>query len=275
MPVTDNKVVMFIDLLGFAALTEAFPVDRDLIRMSDRPWLYNIETIMASQDNLLTRSFTHFHQTLKSTIEFAKMSYPLTVIAFSDSAFIATTHLFEAGDLAVRLLQSLLAQRVPARIGVAYGSFEAIRFRSDVTDDGGEHVAHFLGTGVVRSHATEGCGIKGMRVLLHPSVVPLLNDTVHSPPLPSNKRLQSIECPTEERGNAAGVAYEFDYWRFKPTAEADAWHALQDMWDAAPQQAQVHYRVTAEAINRMRVGRGEPVLNNLRRRTLPRSKTAL
>lgn len=275
MPVTENSVVMFVDLLGFASLTEAFPVEPDLIRTADRPLSWNIETIIASQDNLLTRSFTHFHQSLKSTIDLAKMRYPLTVIAFSDSTFVATKRLFEAGYVAVSLLQSLVAQRVPARIGIAYGSFEAIRFRSDVTVDGGDHVAHFLGTGVVRAHATETCGIKGMRVLLHPSVVPLLQDPVHNPPLPSNDALRYLECSTEERANRAGVEYEIDYWLFKPTAEANAWHALQDMWDAAPQAEHVHYLATAEAINRMRVGRGEPVLNSFRRRTLPRSKVAL
>jgi hypothetical protein len=123
MPVTDNKVVMFVDLLGFTSLTEAFPVEPDLIRSFDRPFSWDIETIIASQKNLLTRSFTNFHHSLKSTIDIAKMRYPLTVIAFSDSAFVATTRLFEAGNVAVSLLQSLLRQRVPARIGIAYGSF--------------------------------------------------------------------------------------------------------------------------------------------------------
>jgi hypothetical protein len=44
------------------------------------------------------------------------------------------------------------------------------------------------------------------------------------------------------------------------------------MWDAAPQYALKHYQMTAEAINRMRIGQGELVLKNLRRRTLPRNK---
>lgn len=114
-----------------------------------------------------------------------------------------------------------------------------------------------------------------MRVLLHPSVVSLLYDAAHNPPLPSNDRVRYLECSIEERGNKAGVEYEIDYWRFKPTAETVAWHALQDMWHAAPQAAQVHYQATAEAINRMRVSQGEPMLNNLRRRTLPRSNVAL
>ena len=270
--VTDNKVVLFVDMLGFASLTEAYPVDLNLIKASDRPFSLSLETIFASQENLLTRAFTSFHSSLKATIDLAQMMRPLTAITFSDSAFIATTHLFEAAYVGVHLLQALLPQRVPVRIGIAHGSFAAIRFRSDITVDGGDHAAHFLGTGVVRSHATESCGIKGLRILLHPSALPLLNDTAHNPPLPDKDRIRYVECSAEESSNAAGVKYEIDYWRFKPAAEAKAWHALQEMWDASPPVALKHYQATAEAINRMRRGQGEPALNNLRRRTLPHSK---
>lgn len=271
--VIDNKVVLFVDLLGFASLTEAHPVDLDLIKAFDRPFSssLDIDMILSSQANLLTRTFTSFHQSLMFTIGMAKMKHPLTAITFSDSAFIATTHLFEAVNVAVDLLHGLLPQRVPVRIGIALGSFEAIRFRSDVTVDGGDHAAHFLGTGVVRSHTAETCGINGIRILLHPSTVPLLNDTAHNPHLPNKERIRYVECSAEENSNIAGVQYEIDYWRFKPTAEAEAWHALQDMWDEAPQYELKHYQATAEAINRMRIGQGEPALANLRRRTLPRS----
>ena len=268
--ITDNKVVMFGDVLGFASLTEAYPVEPDLIEAYDRPLSWNIDMILTSRDNPLTRTFTSFHRSLKATIDLAKMRHPVTAITFSDSAFIATTHLFEAANAAVYLFQSLLRQRVPVRIGIAHGSFAAFRFRSDVTVTSGDHAAHFLGTGVVRSHAASTCGIKGLRLLLHPSAVPLLNDSTHNPPLADKDRIRYLQCSEEESSNTAGVRYEIDYWRFKPTAEAEAWHAFQDMWDVATQDALKHYQATAEAINRMRIGQGEPGINNLRRRTLPR-----
>jgi len=34
---TDNKVVLFADVLGFAALTESYPLDVDRCRVGDRP----------------------------------------------------------------------------------------------------------------------------------------------------------------------------------------------------------------------------------------------
>jgi hypothetical protein len=199
------------------------------------------------------------------------MMHPLTAITFSDSVFIATTFLFEAVKMAVDLVQSLLQQRIPMRVGIAYGSFSAIRFRSDATVDGGDHAAHFLGTAVVRSHATEKCGVKGLRILLHPSAVSLLDDSTHNPPFSETERIRYMECSEEESSKAKeGVRYEIDYWRFKPTMEAKAWHALQEMWTAAPQSELEHCQATADAINRMRVGQGESPLNKLRLRTLPR-----
>lgn len=267
---TKDRVVLFVDLLGFASLTEEYPIQLDFIKGSDRP-LTSIAMILSGNENPLTRIFTHFHRALKGSIDIAQIDHPLTAITFSDSAYVATSHLFQAANLAAYFVQTLLSQRVPVRAGIAYGSFEAVRFRSDVTLEGGDHSAHFLGTGVVRSHAAETCGIKGVRILLHPSAAALLEDPVHNPPLSHKNHIHYVECSPEECKNNLGVRYELDYWRLRPTAEAKAWHSLQDMWTAAPLSSLIHYEATAQAINRMRIAQGEPPLKNVRRRILPRS----
>ncbi len=265
----ENKAVLFADLLGFASLTETYDLELDRIKNAERPLSWDIDKWLTSQpDNRLTKTFTGFHYSLRWGIQIAQMRHPLTAITFSDSAFVATTYLFQAVNIAVHLLQSLLPQRIPLRVGIAHGTFSAVRFRSDIAADAGDHAAHFLGTAVVRSHAAETCGIKGLRILLHPSAMPLLNDPAHNPQT-TEDRIQYLECTQEERDNAASVCYEVDYWRLKPTAEKDAWHAFQDMWSAAPQTAVNHYEATAEAINRMRISQGEPPLKKFRRRTLP------
>ena len=105
-------------------------------------------------------------------------------------------------------------------------------------------------------------------ILLHPSAAALLDHQDHRPS--DDEKIGFIECSRDECANDLGVQLEIDYWRFKPTAESEAWYALQDMWSAAPQLAQRHYEATAQAINRMRVSQGAPPLLNLRRRTLPR-----
>ena len=82
----------------------------------------------------------------------------MTAITFSDSVFIATNHLFEATTFAANLAQSTLSQKIPVRMGIAFGSFAALRFRSDVSADGGDHAAQFLGTAVVRAYQAENVG---------------------------------------------------------------------------------------------------------------------
>lgn len=270
MYVTEDKVVMFADLLGFAALTEANVLDLKSLKVLDRLFSLDIDDLLEATRNPLATTFNAFHHSLKAALDLAQMRHPLTAITFSDSAFIATAHLFEATNLAIRLLQALLTQKIPVRIGVAYGSFAAIRFRSDITQDSGDHAAHFLGTAVVRSHSAEACGIKGMRILLHPSAVTLLADPAHNPKGSGMESLRIAECSVPESNNRSEVSCEVDYWGFRPTAEAKAWKAFQEMWSAAPETALEHYQPTAAAIDRMRVGQGEAPLKNLRRRTLPR-----
>ena len=182
-----EKVVLFVDLLGFASLTENHSLQLDFIKDSDKS-LANIAMVISGQENPLTRTFTAFHRALKAAINLAQMDHPVTAITFSDSAYVATSCLFEAVNIASYLVQTLVSQHVPMRAGIAYGTFSAVKFRSDVTLDGADHAAHFLGTGVVRAHAAETCGIKGIRILLHPSAAALLADPKHNPPRPEKNR---------------------------------------------------------------------------------------
>lgn len=266
MTTTDDRAVLFVDLLGFAKLTEENPLDFETIKHSQSPLSGSIDQLLVANRNPLTHAFTSFHHTLKWAIEISQMTHTLTAITFSDSAFIATNKLSESVSVATYIIQSLFRARVPARVGIAYGSFSAVRFKSDVSVEGGDHSAHFLGTGVVRAHAAESCGIKGLRILLHPSAVALLDNQDHRQ---HDQKIGYVACSPEESANVQGVQFEIDYWQFKPTAEAEAWRALQDMWSDAPEVALPHYEATAQAINRMRIGQGEQPLLNFRRRTLP------
>lgn len=271
----NNKVILFVDILGFAALTEAFPMDLELLKPLDKRYSWNIDKIHAVSRNRLVRTFTGFHYSLAAGLNLANMSHPLTAITFSDSAFIATTYVYEAVNIAIDLLHSLLPQKIPVRMGIAYGSFAALRFKSDIMSDGGDHAAQFLGTAIVRAHAAETCGIKGLRILLHPLVIPLLDDNRHNPRSTGKHPMRYLACSEKERTNNIGVHHEIDYWHLRPTREADAWHAFQDMWNEAPKTEYEHYEATAEAINRMRIAQGHEPLRNLRRRTLPRASREL
>jgi hypothetical protein len=264
---TQDKVVLFADLLGFAALTEQHPIDASSLRTSDR-----LDTILgtAFKKNPLTHAFSEFHRTIRWTLQTSQLMHSSTAITFSDSAFVATTWLHEGVSIAVHLMQSLLRCGVPMRIGIASGSFEAVRFRSDVTADGGDHAAHFLGTGVVWAHRTESCGVSGCRILLHPSAAILLDDSLHNPPPPASEHVMHLECSATECQNERGVVREINYWSFGSADEKSAWRALQKMWDEAPEAERRHFQSTAEAIDRMRIARGEPHISDLRRRAILR-----
>lgn len=267
---TDNKVVLYADILGFAALTESFPLDIDSCMAGDRPVEYLFANAFKPSRNELAHTFSEFHRTLRSILHYARMWHHLTAITFSDSVFVATTNAYEAINIAIDLLQSLLSQKIPIRMGIAYGTFAALRFRSDISIESGDHAAQFLGTAIVRAHAAETCGIKGLRILLHPSVMPFLDNVCHnSIPYKQHHSIRHLECTPKERLNKVGVLHEIDYWDFPLKREVKAWQGLQDMWSMAPLLEEEHYKATAEAINRMRIAQGHEPLKKLRRRTLP------
>jgi hypothetical protein len=259
-----NRSVLFLDILGFARLTEEHALDVETIQRRQHI-LTTFETIF-QEPNPLTETFVNFHEALKWAIEIAQMRRPITAITFSDSAFIVTSSISDCIAVATDLVRSLLTRGVPCRAGIAWGTFSAVRFKSDVMGEWGDHSAHFLGTGIVRANAAERCGIKGIRILVHPSAEALItSDEVFD-----DGKARLMACSAEEAVNEVGVKYEIDYWEFNPTAERAAWHALQDLWTKAPRDAHDHYEATACAVNQMRVRRGEEPMENLRGRTLPR-----
>lgn len=266
-PSERHKVVLFADLLGFGTLTEQCKLDLAFISRSDRLDVQFSQVFKAR--NPLTHAFTEFHRAVRWALQISNLKHSSTAITFSDSAFVATALLHEAVGIATYLMKSLLSRGVPMRAGIASGSFEAVRFRSDISIDGGDHAAHFLGTGVIRAHASEGCGIKGFRIVLHPTAAVLLKDPLHNPPHPAAEHVRYLECTSTERQNKVAALHEVDYWSFGRTDEKGAWRALQEMWDSAPKSESHHYEATAEAINRMRINRGALPIGDLRRRTLP------
>jgi hypothetical protein len=254
MATTDQKAVLFIDVLGFGSLIEAYPLDVDDLVGQER-LSHRFGKVFAERENRLTSVFWQFHYSLKWAVELARLSHPVTAISFSDSAFVVADRPSEVVEIGIQLTRSLLTSGVPTRAGIAWGTFAAVRFKSDIGRDSGEHAAHFLGTGVVAAHKAEGCGPKGIRLLLHPSIVPRLAG------------LPVVELPANER-NHIGVEHEIDYWSFNATNSRKAWHMIQDLWNEAPESAQIHYEATALAVNRMRMRQGFEPMNNLRRRTL-------
>jgi hypothetical protein len=78
----------------------------------------------------VAQTLSDFHEAVEGVISLANMKFEMTVISFSDSVFCATKYLFEAVSVPTQPMQSLISSGIPARIGVGFGSFAALRFRS-------------------------------------------------------------------------------------------------------------------------------------------------
>lgn len=264
-----NKFAIFVDILGFASLTEQFPLDKDTLSFQEKLGhpTTTYELFDRISKNKLSEVFSTFHYIISSQISLSRFRNVITSIVFSDSAFIVVDSIAEALHISASIMHSTLQSKIPVRIGIGAGTFIALRFKSDIGSNGGDHASQFLGTAIVRSHSAESCGIKGNRILLHPSAVSCLNSTDYHV-----KTYPPLECNNNETQNKANVRHEVNYWHFPfAVRERDAWKGFQDMWASTPEAEAIHYVATAEAINRMRVQRGKASMTRLKRRTLPKT----
>lgn len=260
-----DKIVMFLDILGFANLTLENKLDIEAIKDSGGPMYKQMDRIFTGRNtqNKLTEVFSSFHRTLDGGLNLARLQCYFTSITFSDSAFIGTNNLNDAVSVINNLMCGFLRYGVPVRAGIALGAFEAIRFKSDIMPDSGEHASHFLGTGVIQACQAESCGIKGMRILIHPSIEELFEK------IPNNNLLLQ-DCDNSEIDNRIGVKKEINYWDYNVTDEKTAWGMFQKMWKEAPGESKKHYEVTANAIQKMRIAKGYPLIKNLNRVSISR-----
>ncbi len=177
-PPSEDQVVLFVDMLGFASLVESTPNALAKLEPIFQP-LTTLEAVRLSNKlgnkGPLVEQFTRFHIALEKRIR-DKVNKGITAITFSDSAFIHLPQPEAAIIFARSLMRELVKNREPTRMGIGYGSFAALRFFSDSTPAARIHTTQFLGTAVVRAHAAEQSGIKGLRILIHPSAMNVLRD---------------------------------------------------------------------------------------------------
>src|ERR1035437_98121 len=79
-PASPDHFVVFADMLGFAALTEAHPIDVRMLLASGRPGSLDFASILDRPKNPLTEAFSRFHQSVKWRIAIAEISHAVTAI---------------------------------------------------------------------------------------------------------------------------------------------------------------------------------------------------
>jgi hypothetical protein len=116
----------------------------------------------------LTRTFAAFHRTLDVRVSELVNCDPLQSSVFSDSAFVIFRDLNTAICFAQDFMRDLISFRVPVRMGIGRGTFRGLRLTTDISDEVRRHSSQFLGTGVIRAVKAESCGLKGLRIFIHP-----------------------------------------------------------------------------------------------------------
>ncbi|MEK6730327.1 MAG: hypothetical protein AABY76_09950, partial [Planctomycetota bacterium] len=114
----EYKIVMFLDILGFANLTLENKLDIEAIKDNGGPLHKRFGRIL-STPNKLTEVFSSFHSTLEGGLSLAGLRCHFTSITFSDSAFIVTQYLNDAVSVISNLMCGFLRNEVPVRAGIA------------------------------------------------------------------------------------------------------------------------------------------------------------
>jgi len=256
----NKRVVVFADMLGFSKLTLKHSIEPDVFLELQRPG--NVAFLRASLEdahaNLLSERFIRFHLLAAESAAQVRMVEDGESITFSDCAFFATNKLYAAAEYATTLVRSALEVQIPVRIGIAAGEFLVVRIRADFGMTNQDHIVQFLGSGVSLANATEHCGVKGCRILLHESAKALTAEAEQMGPFRNIRSpFQILPLPEEETKSKAGVFQEIGYLGHL-SRQDELWKAVNEMAAASEDEEQIQYVATRNALNRMRAASGQP-----------------
>lgn len=240
----ESTFVLFVDMLGFADL-----VEQEGDQLNELSAVFSsIELYDPLQSaSLLGYRFMNFHQCVNRARERLQTLGNGTGVVFSDSAFFRIDDLTKAIAFARELMFDLVTSEVPVRMGLAHGSYRMLRFATDSSDQVLFHMSQFLGTGIVRAHKTEACGLPGLRILLHPNLEDALD-------------MESLRLVTVTRveNMSLDVRAEVNYLDPKPDESGPdfddciQFDCLRNMAADTSKSFQHHYEETYAAWNIMR-----------------------
>ncbi len=246
----ESTFVLFVDILGFADL-----VEQDGNELNELTAVFNSVQLYdpLPSASLLGYRFMNFHNCVNRARDRLQAIGNGTGIVFSDSAFFRIDDLKNAIGFARELMFDLVTSEVPARMGLASGSYRMLRFVADSSDQVLFHMSQFLGTGIVRAYKAEACGLPGLRILLHPNLEGMLD-----------KESLRIVAATPVENMSLEVQFEVNYLDPKPN------HSGSDFDDCI--QFDCLRNMAADTEKRFRYHHGETFRAwNIMRRQLGRS----
>ena len=240
-----EQTLIFVDMLGFAALIEKHP--------------RRIETDQYAVYTAPTQSkFNRFDHVLDCCINDQRRDGRITAMLFSDCAFLKLGNSLRAASIATDLMRKFIKETVSVRMGIGKGTFYSFGYSTDA-GAGSMLVtkSRFFGTSVIRACAAEKCGGKGMRIFVHPKV----DD------LNSNSDFKILKLPQ----GYENADRELDYLHPEENQKADEedrdlFQGVDDMESTAKEgknecewgDIRIQYDDTRSALNRMRKSRSRP-----------------
>lgn len=253
----EPRVLLFVDILGFAALTV-----KHQVRVEE----FQHERFVTTSITETQSQFNRFDRILDKCVFDETLSGGIQAMLFSDCAFFVFTKTAQSEILAIRaariaksLMQNFIKNRVPVRMGIGKGTFYDIEYltktdvRSVILSK-----SRFMGTAVIHAHRAERCGGKGMRIFVDESSE---EDLPHMGP-----NIALLE-PLQHVKRELNYLYDSRPISKEATVEADdralfenvARMTEHDMSDEVKRQ----YSETIDAMNRMRTSISRKPLNIL------------
>lgn len=226
------RAVVYLDLLGFAALVEATPqfFEMDILEASSNKM---------SPPNSAAQRLALFHQVLEGNNAHEQ---PNHAMVFSDCAFAVFYTPPACAAFAVSIQRCFLETKVPVRMGLGYGTFGAMGTTSEIKKRSTVVRSIFGGTSIIRAVFAESCGGKGMRIFAHDSFSEVFDRCSGGP------RNRLLPTPHQLKS----VSYELDFVSGSNSETISEYTAgIREMARLAPHDVQEHYSETLAAMSRM------------------------
>ena len=123
-----EQTLVFVDMLGFAALTEKHPH-----RIEDDP--PTDDGFEVSRSAPTQSQFNRFNDVLDYCIHQRLCDGGITAMLFSDCAFLNPENSLRAALIATDLMREFIKASVPVRMGIGKGTFDSFGYSTDAGAD--------------------------------------------------------------------------------------------------------------------------------------------
>jgi hypothetical protein len=247
-----EHTLIYVDMLGFAALTKSNPTR--LVHHGPNEYGFS-----GSFTTPLQTEYNRFPRILESHIAEERLCGGVQAMLFSDCAYLDAGNSVRATLIATELIRKFLRQGVRVRMGIGRGTFYAFGFSTDLSDSTVISRSLFAGTAVIHAHAAERSGGKGMRIFVHPSLEPdrhLIEQRI---------KMLTLLKPCEDARWELDYLFETRPAQEQPTADKsdlELFEAVAAMKDPkAKMKVRRHYIETHKALNRMRRANSRKLVN--------------